>query len=156
LSASTKFRDAMSRYPTGVTVVAAYYKGRAVGITANSFASVSLEPPLVLWSVARNAERAPAFLAAMSYSISFLNQDQADIAQFCAENDELPEGKWSENRYGFPIIDGANTVLDCRQFAVYPGGDHDIIVGEVVGISIADQSGALTFYKSDYGKLDQD
>lgn len=146
----------MSRYPTGVTVVAAYHQGRAVGITANSFASVSLEPPLVLWSVARDAERAPAFLAAKRYSISFLKHDQADIAQFCAENDELPAGKWSENGNGFPIIDGANTILDCRQFAVYPGGDHDIIVGEVVGISVADNADALTFYKSAYGKLGQD
>ena len=146
----------MSRYPTGVTVVAAYHQGRAVGITANSFASVSLAPPLVLWSVARDAERAPAFLAAKSYSISFLNQDQADIAQYCAENDDLPAGKWSENRYGFPVIDGASTVLDCRRHAVHPGGDHDIIVGEVVGISVDEGAGALTFYKSAYGKLGQD
>jgi flavin reductase (DIM6/NTAB) family NADH-FMN oxidoreductase RutF len=144
----------MSRYPTGVTVVATYADGRPVGITANSFASVSLEPPLVLWSVAKDADRAQAFLDAMSYSISFLSKSQADIAQHCADNETLPKGKWSENRHGFPFLHGASVVLDCRRHAVYPGGDHDIIVGEVVGIETADSGGALTFYKSQYGQLD--
>jgi flavin reductase (DIM6/NTAB) family NADH-FMN oxidoreductase RutF len=143
----------MSHYPTGVTVVATYYQGRAVGITANSFASVSLEPPLVLWSVAREADRAAAFLESKSYSISFLNKEQEGIAQYCADNEDLPPGRWSENAQGFPVIDGASVVLDCRQYAVYPGGDHDIIVGEVMGISQTDGRGALSFYKSEYGKL---
>jgi len=144
----------MSRYPTGVTVVTAYHGGKAYGITANSFASVSLEPPLVLWSVAKSAERAEIFLNARSFAICFLGKDQADIAQFCAEKDSLPDGRWSENRYGFPVIDGAGVVLDCRQHAVHPGGDHDIIVGEVMGISVQDDAGALTFYRRDYGQLD--
>lgn len=154
MSPSQAFRDAMSQYPTGVTVVATYYQGRAVGITANSFASVSLEPPLVLWSVARDADRAEAFLKAASYSICFLGKEQADIAQYCAENENLPPGQWSENSYGFPVIDEASVVLDCRQHAIHPGGDHDIIVGEVIRIHRADKGGALTFYKSDYGKLE--
>jgi flavin reductase (DIM6/NTAB) family NADH-FMN oxidoreductase RutF len=144
----------MSLYPTGVTVVATYHNGRAVGITANSFASVSLEPPLVLWSVAREADRAPAFLEAASYSICFLGKDQADIAEHCAANEDLPPGQWSENAFGFPVIDGSPVVLDCRQHAIHPGGDHDIIVGEVIRIHRADEGGALTFYKSEYGKLE--
>lgn len=155
MSSSELFRDAMSRYPTGVTVVTAYHDGKAYGITANSFASVSLEPQLVLWSVVKAAERANVFLAAKSYAICFLGKEQADIAQFCAENECLPDGKWSENRYGFPVIDGAGVVLACRQHAVYPGGDHDIIVGEVMGISVNERAGALTFHRSQYGQLDQ-
>ena len=79
---------------------------------------------------------------------------QADIARFCAENDRLPDGQWSENRHGFPIIDGAGAVLACRQHAVYPGGDHDIILGEVMGISVNEDAGALTFHRSRYGQLD--
>jgi flavin reductase (DIM6/NTAB) family NADH-FMN oxidoreductase RutF len=154
LSSSQSFRDAMSLYPTGVTVVTAYHDGKAYGITANSFASVSLEPPLVLWSMARTANRADIFQNAMSYAICFLGKDQADIAQHCAENDSLPAGQWSENRYGFPVIDGASVVLDCRQHAIHPGGDHDIIVGEVLGISVNDRAGALTFHRRDYGRLD--
>jgi len=144
----------MSRYPTGVTVVTAYHEGKAYGITANSFASVSLEPPLVLWSVSKSAERADVFLNAKSFAISFLGKKQADIAQYCAEKDSLPEGQWSENRYGFPVIDEAGVVLDCRQQAVYPGGDHDIIVCEVMGIAVRDDAGALTFHRSQYGQLE--
>ena len=154
MSPSQSFREAMSRYPTGVTVVTAYHDGKAYGITANSFASVSLKPPLVLWSIAKSADRADIFLAAKSYAICFLGKAQADIARFCAENDRLPDGQWSENRHGFPVIDGAGAVLACRQHAVYPGGDHDIILGEVMGISVNEDAGALTFHRSRYGQLD--
>lgn len=154
MSPSQSFREAMSRYPTGVTVVTAYHDGKAYGITANSFASVSLEPPLVLWSMAKLADRADVFLAARSYAICFLGKDQAAIAQYCAENEGLPDGQWSENRHGFPVIDGAGVVLACRQHAVYPGGDHEIILGEVMGISVNEGAGALTFHRSQYGQLD--
>lgn len=154
MSAADDFRAAMSRYPTGVTVVATYHQGRAVGMTANSFASVSLEPPLVLWSVGKTGERGQVFTDAKSFSICFLDADQSDIAQYCADNEELPPGKWSEDAYGFPVIENASVVLGCRQHAVHPAGDHDIIVGEVLRIAIRDEGGALTFYKSQYGKME--
>ena len=154
MSASDDFRAAMSRYPTGVTVVATYRDGQAVGMTANSFASVSLEPPLVLWSVGKTGERGQVFSDATSFSICFLGTDQADIAQYCADNEDLPPGQWSEDAYGFPVIDGAFVVLGCRQHAVHPAGDHDIIVGEVLRIAIRDEAGALTFHRSQYGKME--
>ncbi|WP_421791754.1 flavin reductase family protein [Hyphobacterium sp.] len=151
---SDQFREAMSRYPTGVTVVTAKRDGRVYGITANSFASVSLDPPLVLWSVGKHGDRGAVFAGAEAFAICFLTQDQADIASHCAEHDDLPEGKWSTNAAGLPVIDEAGVVLTCRQYAVYPGGDHDIIVGEVTDIAVADGKGALGFYKRDYGRLE--
>ncbi|MEE2525041.1 flavin reductase family protein [Hyphobacterium sp. HN65] len=154
MSASDDFRAAMSRYPTGVTVVSTYHEGRAVGMTANSFASVSLEPPLVLWSVGKTGSRGQVFSDAKSFSICFLGSDQSEIAKFCADNEALPAGRWSENAYGFPVVENCPVVLDCRQHAVYPAGDHDIIIGEVLRISMRDEAGALTFYRSQYGTME--
>lgn len=149
-----QFRDAMSRYPTGVTVVTAMRDGKAYGITANSFASVSLNPPLVLWSVGKQGDRGEIFANAKQFAICFLAQDQADIAQYCAENDDLPEGRWSTNPAGLPVIDGAGVILSCQLYAVYPGGDHDIIVAEVISIQVKDEKGALSFYNREYGRLE--
>lgn len=128
------FRSALGRYPTGVAVVTALGAGdRKIGITINSFASVSLDPPLVLWSIEEQAATCAAFVAADHFAISILSYEQEALARQFA----LPAGDrfnglhLSDGLGGVPLFDEALSVFECRRFAVYPGGDHRIILGQV-------------------------
>ncbi|MEE2566693.1 flavin reductase family protein [Hyphobacterium marinum] len=147
-----EFRDAMSRYPTGVTLVAARHEGAALAMTVNSFASVSLEPPLILWSVGRDTERYAAFRAAEDFSINILRDTQMDLAPRYALDAALDPADWDLEGEGAPVLKDALARLHCRRYAVHPGGDHDIIVGEVMKVDCGADEGALTFFRSRYGR----
>jgi len=148
---SRSFRDALSRYPTGVTLVTAFHEGRAVGVTVNSFASVSLDPPLILWSVASDTERCALFLAAEDFAVNILAADQRDLANACAAQPDLATIGASWSGETAPLIDGAIAQLECRRWAVHPGGDHEIIIGEVTGIAEPRKAAALVFHAGTYG-----
>lgn len=128
------FRRALGGFPTGVTIVTAQAEGRPVGMTANSFASVSLNPPLVSWCVATGSPSHAAFAGADAYAVHFLGADHQDIAMRFAgkRGDKFAGIGHHPGRSGAPILDGLAPVLDCRVWARYPGGDHTILVGEVV------------------------
>lgn len=147
---SREFRDALGRYPTGVTIVSAFHEGRAVGMTVNSFASVSLDPPLVLWSIECETERYAMFRHAQTYAINVLAADQAGLAHACALQPDLRNchAVWTGEQA--PLIDGAVAHFVCRQSAVHRGGDHDIIVGEVIDLDTPRDVPALVFYTSTY------
>lgn len=116
------FRDALGAFATGVTVVTAQTPAGTVGITANSFASLSLDPPLVLWSPARASRRFETFAAAGHFSIHILAEGQSDLARHFTRTGELPP-------------EGLGPVLarfDCARHAVHDGGDHAIVVGRVL------------------------
>jgi flavin reductase (DIM6/NTAB) family NADH-FMN oxidoreductase RutF len=128
------FREALSTFATGVTVVTAVdATGRRVGLTANSFNSVSLEPPLVLWSLSRGASSMPAFTRGSRYAINILAADQRSIAErFAMKNVDRFDGvAWHEGVTGAPILDGAVAVFECFNRSQYVEGDHVIFVGEV-------------------------
>ena len=144
------FRDALGRYPTGVTIVSAFHGDRAIGMTVNSFASVSLEPPLVLWSVETATERYKVFRDAEIYAVNVLAADQAGLAHACALEPDLRNCHASWTGEQAPLIDGAVARFVCRQQAVHPGGDHDIIVGEVLDMDTPRDVSALVFYTSTY------
>lgn len=147
---SRSFRDALGRYPTGVAIVTAYDGGRAVGMTVNSFASVSLEPPLVLWSLERGTTRYAPFRQAVRYAINVLAADQAGLAHACALEADLRacHADWTDDEA--PLIDGAVARFLCRQEAIHQGGDHDIIVGAVTRYDMLRDAPALVFYRSTY------
>ncbi len=157
MSDARLFRDALARYPTGVAVVAAYDDaGTARAMTINSFASVSLKPPLVLWSVAHDSERRGFFLAAQRYAINVLAHDQQALASACARDDDLAAGGFAFDRAGgegAPFVAGAIARFDCRRAAVHAAGDHDIIVGEVVHFDLNEDKPALVFHRSAYASL---
>ena len=143
----------MSRYPTGVTLVTRFASGKALGMTVNSFASVSLDPPLILWSIARETERYDLFSNTQRFGVSVLAHDQAGLAAACAQSpvlDEIGAG-WSGDVA--PMIDGAVAQFVCRTSAIHNGGDHDVIIGEVVEMSQAREAPALTFYRGEYGRI---
>lgn len=130
------FRHALSQFPTGVTVVTAMHDGHPIGMTANSFSSVSLQPPLVLWSVAASALSHDAFAGAGAFAIHFLGADYHHLAtRFAGRGVAKFEGVAQETGVtGAPLITDLAPILECRSWARYPGGDHTILVGEVVRI----------------------
>ncbi|MDO9316311.1 MAG: flavin reductase family protein [Burkholderiaceae bacterium] len=131
---SADFRAALGTFATGVTVITARdAHGKPVGLTANSFNSVSLTPPLVLWSLSRSASTMPAFTRGSHYAINILAADQRGIAErFSRKDIDRFEGiKLLEGLSGAPILDGVMAVFECFNRSQYEEGDHVIFVGEV-------------------------
>lgn len=129
-----EFRAALGQFTTGVTIVTARTPdGRLVGLTANSFNSVSLSPPLVLWSLARQSTSMPGFLAATHYAINVLAADQRLLAERFARKgiDRFEGTPWRTGLTGAPVIEGAVAVFECSHRSQHDEGDHVIFVGEV-------------------------
>ena len=140
------FRDVLSTFATGITVVTTRdASGEPVGITANSFNSVSVDPPLVLWSVARTAMSAPAFKAAEHFAIHILGTDQIELSNRFAKSgsDKFGQTEYYTDANGVPVIEGSAGRLDCRTWQVYEGGDHWIIVGQVLNVSREHKEGLV-------------
>ena len=134
------FRKALSQFATGVTIVtAALPDGRLAGVTINSFSSVSLDPPLVLWSLAHKASSMAAFIntgnsdTAGTYVINVLSGDQMELAQRFARPgaDRFDQLAFSLSRQGVPVLAGSVAWFECRHRSRYTEGDHDIFVGQV-------------------------
>lgn len=141
-------RNVLSKFATGVTIVSTIDDyGKPVGMTVNSFTSVSLEPPLVLWNIGINQPSYDIFLNAKGYSVSILSKDQKDI---CDLFSSPIENKFSDIDYtltdnGFPIIQKSLAWFDCLKWNNYPGGDHQILVGEIKNF-YADENDPLIFW----------
>ena len=128
------FRAALGSFATGVTVVTALdANGRPVGLTANSFNSVSLSPPLVLWSLSRRAGSMPAFTNGSHYAINILAADQRALAERFASKDvdRFAGVAVRQGAGGAPVIEGSAAVFECFNRSQYEEGDHVIFVGEV-------------------------
>lgn len=131
---SAEFRTALGMFATGVTIVTARtQQGDLVGLTANSFNSVSLTPPLVLWSLARAAGSMAAFQAGSHYAINILGADQQDLArQFASQGIDRFKGVSHHcGVSGAPLLDGVVATFECFNRSRYQEGDHVIFVGEV-------------------------
>ena len=131
---SEDFRAALAMFATGVTIVTAQdASGQPIGLTANSFNSVSIEPPLVLWSLSRQAGSMPAFARGSHYAINILAADQRELAErFASKDVDRFEGvAFGPGASGAPLLDGAAAVFECFNRSRYEEGDHVIFVGEV-------------------------
>ena len=151
---SRAFRDALGCFSTGVCVVTALEKtGAPIGITANSFASVSLDPPLVLWSPAKASTRYGPFVDAEHFAIHIMAADQHDVASgFARVPDYFAETDWAPNEHGVPVLKGGLAHFECVRHAVHDGGDHSIVVGRV--LLAAHAVGApLLFARGQYGRF---
>ena len=149
-------RDALAAYPTGVALVTVPAADGPRAMTVNSFASVSLDPPLILWSVAKDSERYEMFLEAEVFAVNVLGADQEALAAACAKDDDLiaAGAQVREGAAGAPLVAGAVAWFECRREAVHEGGDHDIIVGRVTDFAEAGRGPALTFHRSAFGRTD--
>jgi len=128
------FRNALSQFATGVTIITTCLPdGSFLGLTASSFNSVSLDPPLVLWSLAQGASSRPVFTGNSHYVINVLAADQAALAErFAMRIDNRFEGvEFDLSHTGLPIIKGVSAWFECHNRSRYPEGDHVIFVGEV-------------------------
>lgn len=150
------FRSALGQYATGVAIVTALDEtGRPVGMTINSLASVSLDPPLVLWSVQLNTTSSQAFRTCKRFSVNILAADQQDTAMRFARTDEhkFLDFPVDTGLGGVPLIPGALATFECATWAVYPGGDHEIIVGQVENF-VARPGAALGFHQGKFLTLE--
>lgn len=146
---SAYFRRALSQFATGIAVVIARGPdGQAHGLTVNSFSSVSLEPPLVLWSLANKARSMPVFMRASHYIINVLAEQQADLALRFSQQvrDRFESLAFDLSRTGLPILHGAAAWFECRSRSRYQEGDHVIFVGEVERCHVNPQTRALGFH----------
>lgn len=152
-----ELRDALGQFATGVCLVTVNtVDGRALALTINSFASVSLEPALVLWSLQCSSDTYAEFAQAPQYAINVLSKDQEAHSNRYAMKDghALDPAHYSLGENGAPVIGDALAVFECSRDAVHPGGDHVIIVGEVTRFWRADAGLPLLFYGGTYRRLD--
>ena len=157
---SGEFRKALGAFPAGVAVVTARGPdGRLQGMTVSSFNSVSLEPPLVLFSVARSVLSFSAWEAATMWGVSVLGEAQDGLSTRFARSGGA---KWKGfeptlGTTGVPLILGASAHFECERYALYEGGDHTIFVGRVLGLGRSAGSAArpLVFFSGRYHQLDR-
>ena len=142
-------RDAMGHFLTGVTIVTTRGVDQPYGLTVNSFNSVSLDPPLVLWSLDLGHDRADLFRKAGGFTVNVMGADNAcdDLIRTFSKSDadRFADAKWHPGPSGQPVLADAIASLECRLWAEYPGGDHVIFVGEVLNISTRDGRPAAYF-----------
>lgn len=135
-----ELRSALGRFATGVTIVGcADADGQHVGLTANSFNALSLEPPLVLWSLRRSSPSREAFDAARHFAINVLAEDQVELSRRFASSvgDKFAAGIWSSGLGGAPVLTGATAVLECELDRAQDAGDHRLYIGRVLRMTQA-------------------
>ncbi|MFT5692342.1 MAG: flavin reductase (DIM6/NTAB) family NADH-FMN oxidoreductase RutF [Oceanicoccus sp.] len=153
---SCDLRSALGHFTTGVCVVTANFKGGTpYGLTVNSFASVSLEPALVLWSLQNDSDCIAVFEGAEKFAINILAADQKDMSTIYASkgNHVLAPEHCRLGKYGAPILRGSVASFECNSWAKYPGGDHQIFVGEVMAIETNTNKKPLLFNSGQYREL---
>jgi flavin reductase len=155
----SRLRAMMGRFATGVTVVGARHGPLLAGMTANAIASISIDPPLMLASIARKAETHAAVVGSHAFAVSVLGLQQRDLAECFAQPttaDKLKrfcDAAWHEAETGSPILEGALAYFDCRLTAEHDGGDHAIFIGEIVAAGYREDAEPLLWYASGYREL---
>ena len=149
-------RDALGCFATGVTVVTCLdAAGKPVGLTANSFTSVSLDPPLLLVCIAREAASGPALLAAPHFAVNVLQtgQQPASIRFSTRDEDRFGATPWSCGEAGAPILKDSLGVFECERHAIHDGGDHHILIGHVLKASFDPALDPLLYFRGRYRRL---
>src|SRR4029453_2078425 len=151
-----EFRNTLRHFGRGVVIVTGMLNGVPAGLSAQSFSSLSLDPPLVLLCPARTSTSWPKLRESGKFCINILAEDQQPICDVFAKTgiDKFTALKWRPGITGSPVIDGVLAYIDCDLHAEHDGGDHTIVVGRVVDIAILDRSrGPLLFFRGGYGKF---
>ena len=146
----------MGCFATGITIVTSRAPdGTPIGLTANSFTSVSLDPPLLLVSIANNAGSADALKQASHFVINVLQTSQQPASnRFAGKGeDRFAATPWQEGESGMPLIDGSLGSFECKRHAVHDGGDHFLLVGEVVRAQYEPRRDPLLYFRGKYRRL---
>lgn len=151
-----ELRDALGRFATGVCLITVVTEsGQALALTANSFSSVSLDPPLVLWSLQNSSDVYDVYASASQFAINVLALEQQDLSNLYARKGEhlLDPAHFTLGGNGAPIVSDALVTFECGQHATHEGGDHLIIVGEVQSIRARTDGNPLLFFGGAYRGL---
>jgi flavin reductase (DIM6/NTAB) family NADH-FMN oxidoreductase RutF len=149
------FRKALGAFPTGVCLATTVGPaGRPEGLTINSFSSVSLAPPMILWSLARSATSAPVFRDVEHFAISVLSAHDHDVSSHFARPADDKFGRFVERfrpgRHGIPLLADAVATFECRCCHRYYGGDHVLLVGAVEHYAYSPERAPLVFHRGRY------
>jgi len=153
---SRTLRDALGCFATGVTVVTCFDReGRPFGLTANSFTSVSLDPPLLLVCIHKEANCAGALGAAEHFAVNVLQTEQqpASIRFSTRQEDRFGVNDWRKGEYGAPVLTESLGVFECERHALHDGGDHSILVGRVLRASFDPALDPLLYFRGRYRRL---
>jgi flavin reductase len=154
-----RLRNLMAHFATGVTVVSARHGPLLAGMTANAIASISVDPPILMASIAHKAETHGAIIGSHAFAASVLADDQRDLAECFAQPTTAAkltgfcDASWHEAETGSPILEGALAYFDCRLLERHAGGDHTIFLGEIVAAGFREDAAPLVWYGSAYRRL---
>jgi flavin reductase (DIM6/NTAB) family NADH-FMN oxidoreductase RutF len=150
-----QFRAVLGNFATGVTVITAMDGAEPVGLAANSFTSVSLDPPLVLFCAAASSTTWPRIQRSRAFAVNILGEHQEEVCRVFATRgaDRFQAVGWRVGLGGSPVLDDVLAFLDCRIEAEHPAGDHVIVVGRVLDLGLTAESGPLLFHRGVYGRL---
>jgi flavin reductase (DIM6/NTAB) family NADH-FMN oxidoreductase RutF len=151
-----ELRQALRRFPSGVTVVTARPEaGPPQAMTVSAFCSLSLDPPLVLVCLSRTGRAATAIAEEECFVVNLLSAGQEDDSRACtaACDDRLAGVAWCAGANGAPILTRAAASLECERHALYPGGDHVILVGRVTGVRLHEQADPLAYHDGSYVRV---
>lgn len=149
------FRTVLGHFCTGITVVTAVDLHEPVGLTCQSFASVSLDPPLVLFVAARGSYSWPRIRSAGSFCANVLGEDQEHLGRRFAMRgiDKYQGVGWRPGSTGAPLLEGCLAFVEAEIEAVHEAGDHDIVVGRVQDLGVVSERNPLLFYRGGYGRF---
>jgi flavin reductase (DIM6/NTAB) family NADH-FMN oxidoreductase RutF len=151
-----EFRQALRRFPSGVTVVTAQPEiGPPQAITVSAFCSLSMDPPLVLVCLSGTGRAATAIAAEDCFVVNLLSAGQEDDSRACtaACDDRLAGVAWCPGANGAPVLTRATASLECERYALHPGGDHVILVGRVTGVRLHEQADPLAYHDGSYTRV---
>ncbi|WP_018605442.1 flavin reductase family protein [Uliginosibacterium gangwonense] len=154
---ATTFRRTLGMFATGIAVITARARdGKPIGLTISSFNSVSLEPPLIVWSLANNSTLREELENCSHYAINVLAKNQQDISNLFASKaeDRFAKLTWEDGLGGAPVLEGCCAVFEVRNTQRYPGGDHVIFIGEVERCDKAEHE-PLVFFGGKYRQLSE-
>jgi 4-hydroxyphenylacetate 3-hydroxylase, reductase component len=152
-----ELRRALGRFVTGVTIVTCRDEhGEPVGLTANSFNALSLDPPLVLWSLRESSSTIGAFTAATHFAVNVLAADQVELSRRFARpsSAKFDQGEWTDGQGGAPLLAGCVAVFECRRHSHHAAGDHMLFIGEVERIG-GSASSPLVYHAGHYRTLSE-
>jgi 3-hydroxy-9,10-secoandrosta-1,3,5(10)-triene-9,17-dione monooxygenase reductase component len=152
---AAEFRRVLGQFATGVTIITAMDGDEPAGVAANSFTSVSLDPPLVLFCVGRSSTTWPRVERARKFAVNILGEHQEELSQLFAMKgaDRFGRVAWHLGVGGSPVLHDVLAYLDCEFWAEYDGGDHIIVVGRVLDLGVDHDAGPLVFFQGKYGRL---
>ncbi|MEV6771657.1 flavin reductase family protein [Nocardia sp. NPDC051030] len=149
------FKTVLGRFCSGVTVITALDDGEPVGFACQSFASLSIDPPLVSFFPAKTSSTWPKIRAAGRFCVNILADHQTDICRQLGRPgaDKFAGIGWSESENGSPLLTGSMASIDCELHDEVDGGDHTIVIARVTGLNEHSEAAPLLFYRAAFGRL---